>query len=644
MKKNRDKYEYHMIEFARFVDANKEHHEALEKYLCAVKGGDGQWDKGALARLKEEGRPPLTDNQLHRNIQLHAGYFLQNAMDIKWEGSNDNLDAPIELANLYHRHIREINMKDFVDLQVYVLGCILEGAWEYFWRVGEDGAKDIGVRPLPILATYRDPHCDELDWGGPRASRLKLAKWATPETIVELWPETEGDLKDELKYIKEHGYAYETKDQHLRGRYGDFYDSWSGMAKVIENWYYTVEKRKVAFDIQTMQEARNVPINNPEALRAFMRIPGNEGRFAITSKKIKTLWRTVIIPALLPGMLVVDEPHEVQVQTAAGDPRLPVVPFSALVVENEKKGFVADAVDLNMLRNKLLTSSVHVAVTNSANNEFIAPEAFIDDFEAQRYEERRALPGQTFKMKLKYFIRQLLPRRQEGPRFDADSHKLREDQVPAIRNVMMTPDVVAGVKEKGDEPLGSFIRRQAAAMTGMAPTNAYWEASQRACADIEWDMMRQLGEEGIERVIESGPDSKVYPGDAEIIVNMRTERGVVNDLGSIPRGKVVVTQVTFTQSQRAELLDMLLQIKELFVEPFEQQVLKKALVENLPLPKEKREELTAALEKGQMAMMAGPPQPGEIGAGEEQVVPPGEEPLPPPPPEEQPAAVGPLYG
>ena len=644
MKRDREKAEYLTDEFTRFVDANKGWHDDLEMYLKAIMGGDDMWDPDVLDRMKRQRLPRITENLMQRNLRIHMNNYLENARDWKWDGDNSNLDAPIELANLYHRHVNFINKTHIVDLSVFFYAALLQSGWEYYWIMGEDGQREIGVRKLSMLGTYPDPHCDELDWGGPKASKLKFAKWATPETIVDLWPDAADELKDELKYIKEHGYTYQGTNNVVRDRIGDFFDSWSGMLKIIESWYYTSETVKMAIDLTDMQEAPEVPLNDKKKLREFMQMNSmNQERYHIVEKPYqKMLNKTIHCPIALHGYLLTDEFHEIQAKMANGQKRMPVVPVTILEVGEQAKGLVKDALPLNRIRNSFLTTSVMIAASNASNNDFIAPKAFIDDDEAQRYEDEKAMHGRTFRFKLQYFLRNLLPKKQEPNRMDPESTKIYSDMEPAVRNAMLTPEVTQGIKEKGDEPLGSFIRRRNDAFSALTPSMENWDNAMTVRADVEWWMIQVLGQENIERIIDSGPDSKVYPGKRPVVVNQVLDNGQqINRLSDIPRGRAVVVKTAFTSTQRDEILATSIEIKDMFTDPLEAQVLKKIVVQNSPYPREQKEELIAAVEKVQAnleAQMAPePPVPGmELplpgkGGLYDAVLPPGAAPIPPPP-------------
>lgn len=639
MEPNRDKFEQRWEQFARILDFNAGWHNEMENFLLAVRGGAGMWDPNARRRLEKERRPYFTDNLLHRNLQIHVGHYLKNAMDFRYDGDNSNLDAPIELANLYHRHIRQTNKLDYEDMKVWFMGSVFMGAFVYDWILNEDGAKDIGCSSFPMLATYRDPHCGSLDIGGPETSVLHFSKWGTPETLAEMFPEAEGELKDQIEYIKKRGYTYETKNEHLRDRYGDFYDQWSGMGRVIECWYYQSEKRDVALDLADPRgtvEAPHVPVQDKNKLNEFMRRPGFSERFYITRTNTKILYKDILVPAFFRDR-VHSEEHPVQVKTSDGKNRMPIATFSAYTVGEEPKGLIADALPLNMLKNRLLTSQVHVAISNASNNVHIAPESFIDPKEAEEYIDKRSLGGRTWKHKIEYFIRGMLPKKEEANKMDTEAYALTDRMDNSVRNSMLTPDVVMGEKEKGTsgEPLGSFARRQVQAMTALAPVNANWESTQMVRADIEWSMMRTLGDEGVERVIESGPDSEMFPGTKEIIVNMQRERGgTANDLSKIPRGKVTVVKREFTDTQATELLSVVLDSKELFESPQEQLVLKELIVEGMPIPKAKKDQLLAAIRPAEVQPGAAP---GAVpmqdpGAPIPPTPTPGAAPVPPPAP------------
>lgn len=522
MPEKADKFQHYVRLMGRLIEANDYRHKEAEEAIKMVKGGKDQWNSGTYEGIKASGRPIVTDNHIQRNISTHAGYYLTHQWDYRWDGDNSNMDSPIEVANLYHYHIRNRNYKDFVDLMVYTFGITHQGAWEYYFELGEDGAKDIGVNYNSILGIYPDPQCDDWDWGGPKANVLGFGKFVRIEDIIEIAPELEDDLKREMTQIKKNGYNYDNqflKDGRLKGRAADYYDSLNGMPKVFEVWDYETENKKFLFNAEN-----NSTMRAPQtelSLGLFMRIPGNAKKYQVIEKKVKILYRRMF-SSILPDKFIVDEQHEVQCQTANNKQRMPIVPFSGLIVDGEGKGFVKDATDMQVTRNRLLTSSVYTAATNSAPNKFHDVDNYESEDEAERYEENGGMPGQRpYRMK---------PGKVRAPitetpiNLDPEIHKLIDIAPGMIRDVMQVPDVISGVQEK-QETLGQFEGRQEAAIIALGPTNANWNQAQISCADIEWSMMRILGQEKIERIIDSGPKSDLFPSDEEIIVNMKDEAG-----------------------------------------------------------------------------------------------------------------------
>jgi len=595
MAENRDQFQKYMQIMGRLITANEERHNDAEKCMRMCMGGKHQWEEAVYDGLDAAGMPVISDNQIQRNISLHAGYYLRNMWDFRWEGDNSNLDAPIELANLYHYHVRNINYKDFVDLMVYTLGCIFEGAWLYSWEMGNDGAKDIGVTYRSILGMYPDPQVLTHDWGGPDAAILGFKKFVRYEDVAEEFPEFAEKIKDQLKQVKAKGYEYDSdflrQDEHLRARAGDFYDEVNGMPALCEIWDYERERKLFVADAETNRLFR-AP-KTEAARKLFMMRPGASDRYTYIEKKVKVLYRRMFMP-LIEDTMLLEEAHDIQPMTADGKNRMPVVPFSALITNDEPKGFVKDSIGLQEMHNKLTSSHLHTAITNAAPNRFHSAEDYESVEEAERYEEDAALPGQRpYRMKKG----RVNPPQVEQPNpMDAESHKLNDAAPAMIRDSMQMSDVIAGVQEK-EETLGQFEGRQEAALIALGPTNSIWTHAQIKCADIEWSMMRELGEEKIERIIDARPSSDVFKDDDEVIVNMQLEGGLSeHNLAEIERGKVTPIQVQFSSSHKSYVTGMLMKIIQGIPDPRVANALLPSLFKQFPLPREEREKVVAALD------------------------------------------------
>jgi len=294
-----------------------------------------------------------------------------------------------------------------------------------------------------------------------------------------------------------------------------------------------------------------------------------------------------------------------------------------------------------MLHNKLLTGHAHAAASNSSGNVYATPLAFITDNEAKRYASDRATGGKTFWFKAEHFIRRMWPQKEEPSEMDAESHKLQNDTLNAIKEVMLTPDVIRGERGSAQEPASSFLSRQSQGKKALSPIMKQWEGTMATCAEIEWSMYMELGNEGVERVIQPGNDSKVYAGEPQIITNMRLSDGSVdNDMSRIPRGRISVVRRVASETEREQLASVALDVMKIFASPEEQIILKKVIAEGLPMRKKLRDELVAVVERtGQMTPGAGGPgAPGAPRNIPDQIIPPGQQPLPAPPMAQAPAA------
>jgi hypothetical protein len=598
--KDKDKYSKYLSSFGQLICANREEHDIAEKCLRMVIGGKYQWDKGIYDAIESSGRPVITDNHVQRNISVHCGYYLQNAYDYKWEGDNQDPNAPMELANLYHSHVRHANNMDFVNLMVYFYGLVRESYWEYYWADGEDGAKEIGVSYNNSLGVYKDPQCRTFDWGGPDASILGFGKFVRVEELISQFEEYAEELKYQYDVIRKNGYNFDQwdNDKWLKGRAADMFDTYNGMPKLMEIWDYEYENLNRIYSFENNDFLESAP-KRPEAQDMFMRLPGNAEKFKVVKKKNKTLYRRMFC-SLLPEVLLIDEPHDNPITTADGKQRMPVVPFSSIIVDDQAKGHVFDSMPLQQSLNKAKSSNLYVAVTNSAPNSYHNVDDYEDPSEAKRRETDGSLPGQRpYRMKKD---RVNPPKKEQVEQIDPAMQKIEEEMPELIRNSMQAPSVIQGTQEN-QETLGQFEGRRESALTMMGPTNSNWSKAQMSCADCEWSMMRTLGNEGIERVIDSGPSTELFPGTGNIVVNMQTPNGRMYDLSQIQRGKVVATQVAYSPTYRSRLLDMLLKIRGLM--PTIAPAMDPILMDSMPLPKEQKDKLVSAMTQATTNMIAG---------------------------------------
>jgi hypothetical protein len=333
----------------------------------------------------------------------------------------------------------------------------------------------------------------------------------------------------------------------------------------------------------------------------FMRLPGNADKFTVIKKKNKTLYRRMFC-TLLPEVLLIDEPHDNPCTTADGKQRMPVVPFSSIIVDDKAKGFVFDSIGMQQALNKVKSSNIHTAVSNSAPNSYHNVDDYKEAGEAKRRESDGALPGQRpYRMKKD---RVNPPKKEQMQPIDPAMQNMENSMPELIANAMQAPRVIQGAQEN-QETLGQFEGRRESALTMLGPTNSFWAKAQMSCADCEWSMIRTLGDEGIERIIDSGPSTDLFPGTGGIIVNMQTPNGRMYDLSQIKRGRVVATQVAYSPTYRSRLLDMLLKIRGLI--PSVAPAMDPMLMDSMPLPKEQRDKLISAVSQASTNMIAGAP-------------------------------------
>lgn len=243
----------------------KKARKAMKKAYGYYIGGEHQWSKEDLAKLKDENRPPISSNLIARQVNLLYGLERQNRTGFVAIGVGGE-DDPVALLMTgllkYENRNERIGQ---VLARVKKDGDICGVGWVDVGTVkGRDFLNENKVlheHPANVMSDPDGKEYDQSDWymmGRQKWYRLGKLKSLFPEKLKNI-----NRLKDLLDYSHPEEFTTEGTDRSERGGdYGTddnifaakYIDEFRKSARAVEIW--TREYEKIYFAVSDAREAR----------------------------------------------------------------------------------------------------------------------------------------------------------------------------------------------------------------------------------------------------------------------------------------------------------------------------------------------------------------------------------------------------
>lgn len=156
-----------LLQFERFLRAQEGMRDWAEKAKKAVEYYENkQWRAADLAKLKAEGRPPLTINKIRPLVNLVLGYHLNNRTDISYKPGNDMIGTDEIAGALSHvsKHISQVSDLPSIDGEVFLDGCLTgRGFYDSDFSFEHNDFGEHIWRACDPFAKYLDPEADQYD-------------------------------------------------------------------------------------------------------------------------------------------------------------------------------------------------------------------------------------------------------------------------------------------------------------------------------------------------------------------------------------------------------------------------------------------------------------------------------------------------
>jgi len=151
----------------RAAGAHAKWAEPAKKCVDAVEGR--QWDQGAIAKLRDLGRPALTINKINRLVRLVLGLFMNNQVDLRYLPGYDGsgLDTTAEALTAVAKQISEANQLPYIDTEVFLDGIVTgRGFFNHRLNFENNDFGELGIGAQDPFATYLDPDAEGYDLNG----------------------------------------------------------------------------------------------------------------------------------------------------------------------------------------------------------------------------------------------------------------------------------------------------------------------------------------------------------------------------------------------------------------------------------------------------------------------------------------------
>jgi hypothetical protein len=340
-----------------------------------------QWTQDEISKLKAQGRPHLTMNEIFRTMQAVLGEMSQQSVDIKFAPDGEGDEGVADAFDKLYMHVSARNKMEALDNIVRMRGMVM-GRGYYDVRMDFDNSmkghiKVSAPRPQNIILNPEIESVDPNDW--PDFFRVRLMSLNDIEMLY-------GDrAADDVKHAATPNWV-DIEDRlfspALKRRIMAGFDYTGADARnirpyrVLERQYRDVKMKDFFVDPAT-GDMKEVPENwDRERINHLL----NNYGLVIARRKAQTIrWRCVCDDVVLHDE---DSPYS----------RFTIVPYMPFFIDGHTMSLTDHMIDPQRLLNKTLSQELHILNT-TANSGWKVKSGALLNMTPEELEERGAETG-----------------------------------------------------------------------------------------------------------------------------------------------------------------------------------------------------------------------------------------------------------
>lgn len=352
-------------------------------------GGEGQWDPQDIAKLKAEGRPFLTINEIAPVVRIVSGYQRQNRMDIKVLPRRGGSRAIAQTLTELAKHAIDSNNAAYHDSMMFLDGLITGKGWlgmdvDYSYDLVNG---DLSIFRVSGFDMYEDPNAKEYDLND-SGRFISRCFWWDKEIVDQMYPEIEKQTGQALADINpEEGDVRVTQEEDTY-RDGETSDELNRkhQYRCKEFYWKTWEKKTVSVNIQTGQV---VTIPTAKHIALFKKLARLGQPIKVIDRVVPVLHRATMVGNMLVNQK--DDPFN-------GITTFPYFRFCPYWVDGYIFGMVDDLLDPQREVNKRRSQILH-HLNSSANSGWEYEDGALSKEDEENLKDFGSTPGVNIKYK-----------------------------------------------------------------------------------------------------------------------------------------------------------------------------------------------------------------------------------------------------
>lgn len=564
---------------------NGDHDRIFTNFAMYSGVNKGQWDKEALERLRQEGRPAHTFNLILPKVTDKVGQLDDNPTQTNFVSREpENQDDVNVMQKLYDYDFATGGWQSKLT-QMKRDGCIHTGILQPYINYERDPLGNVDFRVRNATQTWFDSN-----WQTENIKDCRYAftsQWLTAAQIKEQYKAKSEAVDNAIRM-----HQFQTDDNDFDGskptfdRSSQWYNSTGGKYKVVEAlWMERCKVRKV-FDEQGKEVSKFNKIMYQEMpLEALEGIIKNQGYgYKIDQTEMDVCKLFTFAPGLSNSLVLADGYYPLQ---------LGMLPFVVWSYENlfgQRQGLVDLLKDNQEVLNKRQSMITLSLGTAGLNNYFVEADAFQSPAEVQKFKNNQAKGGQTFIV-------------EPGSN---NQGKIALQQRPGIPtdlfNAAQEPerllDKIAGInpatqgQSSANESGVLFSQKVSQSRNAISSQLASLSNQMRIMGEMYFYAAKQVYG-GAPRKIKDNYNNK----EIEINIPYMDSDGSVkirNDIGNLPRHEVIVKDSPAGRSKQQEDLTKYFEIKRVSGNPLMQTKLEEFMLPSLGLPQDQIRQMEEA--------------------------------------------------
>lgn len=358
------------------------HDDVLDSMETALLfyAGD-QWTVDEISKLRSQGRPYLTINEVFRTMQTVLGEMSQQSVEVKFAPDGDGDDKVADAFDKLYMHVAARNKLEALDNMVRMRGMVM-GRGFFDVRMDFDNSmkghiKVTAPRPQNIILNPEIESIDPNDW--PDFFRIRLASLNDIEMSygAHAAEEIKGGSTPNWLDIEDRLFSPALKRRMFAGRdYSNIDPRLLRPYRILERQYRAIKMKDFFVDPAT-GDMKEVPENwERERVNQVLDTYG----LVIARRKAQTIrWRCVCDNVLLHDE---DSPYS----------RFTIVPYIPFFVDGHTMSLTDHMLDPQRLLNKTLSQELHILNT-TANSGWKVKHGGLLNMTTEELEERGAETG-----------------------------------------------------------------------------------------------------------------------------------------------------------------------------------------------------------------------------------------------------------